>query len=54
MHNLIALVKIITSEPVRLIESALGAYVNERQKQKAEKIAVKVFQYSECYTLKCF
>ena len=30
------------------------AYVNKRQKQKAEEIAVKVFQYSKCYTLKCF
>ena len=34
--------------------SALEAYVNKCQKQKAEKIAVKAFQYSKCYTLKCF
>ena len=34
--------------------SALEAYVSKRQKQKAEKIAIKVFQYSKCYTLKCF
>ena len=34
--------------------SALEAYVSKRQKQKAEKIAVKVFQYSKCCTLKCF
>ena len=34
--------------------SALEVYVSKRQKQKAEKIAAKVFQYSKCYTLKCF